>query len=93
MMVDVAFVMEPEGTILAIMPGVAAIAGYANHCACYRNVGPIDTSYVLNDCEQADPNQYDDLLEQLTRMGCDVNVIPIDRVRGSDYRETRIDPI
>lgn len=91
-MVDVAFVIEPNGEVLAVMPGMAATVGNIDHVTCYAHIGQhvaADIAYITDDCKQASASDYADLLDELMGRDYEVNVISIDRVGHDNYRDAR----
>lgn len=91
-MTDMAFVIEPSGSIMAIMPGVAANTGNIDHVACYGHAckhSSVEISYVMDNCEHAFMGEYVDLLDELVRGGYEVYSISIDCVNDDDYKEAR----
>jgi hypothetical protein len=94
-LVDVAFVIEPEGSVLAVMPGVAADINH-NNCACYAHIGQHGATcieYIGENCRDASPTEYADLLDELRRVGYDVYVISPDRIKDSSYTEARLEQL
>ena len=90
--VDVAFGIEPEGSVLAIMPGIAATVGRTDHVTCYAHIGQhsgADLAYCMEELKQADLDDYANLLEELRRIGYDVRVIRLASIGRADYAAAR----
>ena len=90
--IDVAFGIEPDGTVLAVMPGIAATVGRVDRVTCYAHIGQhsgADLSYCMEELEQADCDAYEALLKELRRIGYDVRVIPLSSIGDADYNATR----
>ena len=91
--VDVAFAVEEEGLIVAVMPGYAGTVNRPDTCTCYAHMGQHSSchiDYIMEKCVGASPDEYADLLRELTGpIGYDVKVISIDDVKSGEYTKQR----
>lgn len=91
--IDVAFVLETDGDIVAVMPGLAGTVNRPDTCSCYAHMGQHSAGnidYFVNHCSRAHPDWYADLLKELVRIGYDVTVIPFDDINDDEYLAARI---
>lgn len=91
--IDVAFAVEPEGSIVAIMPEAPGSVGRPNECICYAHIGQHssgDIGYFTDNCRQATPAEHAELLAELVCRGYDVNVIALDQINHPDYTAARV---
>lgn len=89
--VDVAFVLDKDGCLCAVMPGLAGTVNHPEECTCYDGQhasGRID--YFADSCIGAQPEWYANLLKELDRIGYDVTVIPFDNIENDEYLVARI---
>ncbi len=94
--VDVAFAVEEEGLIVAVMPGVAGTVNRPDTCGCYAHTGQHSSGcidYFTDRCVGASPERYADLLKELGNRGYDVTVIPFDDIDNDEYLVARIEQL
>lgn len=91
--VDVAFAIEEEGGVVAVIPGSAGTVNRPDTCTCYAHMGQHSSGridYFTDQCVAASLKEYANLLKELGSIGYDVTVIPFGDIENAEYLAARI---
>ena len=91
--VDVVFLRDyGSQDIVAIFPGISAVAGNPNLMTCYAHIGQhgVAAFRYCDECDEVtEREEYADLVAELERIGYVLYVVSKDRMHDSEYAAMR----